>query len=235
MKSAYGCGFGLVLFGMLLVSPPPAHAHKRDFVWTYEWFTAAQGEKEVELWATDVPEENEFEAQVEFEYGVTDRWSVAPYAIFEKGAGDSFDLKGWKLEQRYRVGEFKEKRLLPAAYLEVKKEQDEPYELEAKAIFSRLSGDTNLALNLIAEKKLTAGEDTEIGYAMGASKNIAPKLRGTIEAFGNFKDPKHAIGPGLAYDIAPNQRLNINAGFGLNDRTDDLVVRVVYEFEMLPD
>ncbi|MBI3920897.1 MAG: transporter [Armatimonadetes bacterium] len=228
------CRLGIGLVGLLCLFSAPSHAHKRDFVWTYEWFTPTKGEKEIELWATHQFGADQLTTQAEFEYGVTDRWSIAPYVIFEKERGESLETKGWKLEQRYRFGNFKERHLLPAGYLELKKEEGAPYELETKAIFSHLDGNKNFALNLIAEKKLAGGEDIEVGYAAGVSKPIGGRTRGTIEAFGNFHDPKHAVGPGVAIDLAPNQRLNLNAAFGLNDRTDDLMLRLLYEYEWLP-
>src|SRR5207247_2241546 len=114
-----------------------AEAHRRYFTFTYDWFTPARNEKEVELLWTQTTG-GEADGSVEVEYGVTPRWTVAPYLLTKREHGGKFEVEGWRLEQRYRFGEHAQRKLLPAAYLEVNKEKGEPYELEAKAITSLL-------------------------------------------------------------------------------------------------
>src|SRR5689334_13812668 len=83
----------------------PAGAHERFFTYTYDWFTPAKDEKEVELWWTQ-KNGGVADGQVEFEYGVTDRYAVAPYLLLKREHGGAFSVEGWKLEQRYRLGKY---------------------------------------------------------------------------------------------------------------------------------
>jgi hypothetical protein len=97
---------GIAVLGVLAVaSAAPARADQRYFSHTYDWFTPSQGEKEIELYWT---QENggEADSQLEFEYGITNRWMVAPYLLMKREHGGDFEVEGWKLEQRSRLGTF---------------------------------------------------------------------------------------------------------------------------------
>jgi len=211
----------------------PVNAHKRDFVWTYEWFTPDKQEIEYEFWTTLQQNngDDKEEYWLEVEVPVTGRWVIAPYLLMENAEGEAFQLKGWKVEQRYRFGEFTRGRFLPAAYLEVKKEKDEPYEMEAKAIFTRIRGDENITLNLIAEKALTAGEEIELEYAAGYSRTWNKRSRWNVETFGNLRKDTYYVGPGVAVDLNAAQRIVFNAAAGLNKRSDDIRLRLIFEHE----
>src|SRR5207244_2414276 len=135
-------------------------------------------------------------------YGVTPRWTVAPYLLTKREHGGKFEVEGWRLEQRYRFGERAERQLLPAAYLEVNKEKGEPYELEAKAITSLLFKDAIWSFNLIAERKLEGGEDVEWGYSTGVARlTRVHGFRLGAELFGSFTDRQHFAGPVIGYSF----------------------------------
>lgn len=118
----------------------PAGAHERFFTRTYDWFTPSQGEKELELWWTQ-EDGGEADAMVEFEYGVTSRYVVAPYLLMKRSHGGDFEIEGWKLEQRYRFGNYARNRFLPAVYFELEKLNHQSFVLEGKFITSYLFGD----------------------------------------------------------------------------------------------
>src|SRR5207249_725608 len=143
----------LLAVAAILIAPP-AGAHERYFTYTYDWFTPSRGEREVEAWWTQ-KKGGEAAGQIEFEYGLTDRWLAAPYLLFEREHGGEFKLDGWKLEQRYRFGDLAYHKLLPTVYFEVAKEHGEPYELEAKLITSYLFGRRNsvCSTNLTCERE----------------------------------------------------------------------------------
>ncbi|MDQ2986333.1 MAG: hypothetical protein M3R13_06375, partial [Armatimonadota bacterium] len=113
-----------------------ASAHRRHFAYTYDWFTPHQGEKEFEVYWTDT-EGHPAQIQLELEYGITDRWMVAPYLVFDNSEGD-FDYAGWKVETKYRLGEQAFNRILPALYLELKKGEGEDEVIEGKFITTYL-------------------------------------------------------------------------------------------------
>lgn len=85
--------------------------------------------EEVELWWTQ-HEGGAATGLLEFEFGFTNRWTVSPYLIFEREPGEGVKVRGAKLEQRYRFGDFRVGQILPALYFEVKKEESEDWEVE---------------------------------------------------------------------------------------------------------
>ncbi|MBI3910374.1 MAG: hypothetical protein HY320_05505 [Armatimonadetes bacterium] len=221
------CG-GLLLVAALMVMGP-AHAHRRYFTFTYDWFTPARNEKEMEVWWTQ-ERAGKVDGWLEFEYGLTDRWVIAPYLLTEREHGGTWDVNGWKLEQRYRLGSFKERRLLPALYLEVKKENSEPYELEGKIITSFVTPRWVLSSNLILEQELTDGEPMEWGYATGISTIRGRGLRAGAELFGSFTKREHYAGPMLAYSLGSSTHMLLTTGLGLNHNSE-AKVRLVFEKE----
>ncbi len=218
--------------GMSLALQQPAQAHKRNFARTYEWFTPVPGEKEIEVWMTSEDKGKNWEPWLEYEFAITPRYAMGLYWTFKDDFPRQLQSTGWKWENRYRFGEFAPKRWLHAAYLEMKKQEAEPYELEAKWLLSRYTHkDEALAFNLIAEKELTSGEQVKWEYAAGWSRPVRENLRLGVEAFGEPKEKEHFLGPTLTYDINPTLRLVFSAGAGLTRQSDDLALRAVMEYE----
>lgn len=206
----------------------PADAHLRYFTYTYDWFTPWEGERELELWWTQT-EGGDAVWQLEFEYGVTRQYMVAPYLIFEREGGKTV-LKGWKLEQRYAFGEQVYERVLPAVYLEVKKERGEPYEIEAKLIGTYiLETGWVISANLIAERELASGAKVEWGYAAGVSRRISRNAWFGGEVFGDFAKNRHFIGPVAAWDVRRGQRLLGTVAVSLTGGPGQ--ARLIYEYE----
>src|SRR5205085_1293120 len=87
---------------------------QRYFVFTYDWNTPSQFEREIEFTYDHFRDGTGF-GQLEFEYGMTDRWLVAPYILFDQNHGKA-QVAGFQVEQRYRFGEFRYGRVLPAVY-----------------------------------------------------------------------------------------------------------------------
>jgi hypothetical protein len=237
------CLFGLG--GTFVGTVAPAHAHKRNFSYTYEWFTPQRGERELELWGTFKNESREWVNQLELEYGVTDRWVVAPYLLFGGQPGDRYRFLGYKFEQRYRFGQFKERHVLPAVYLELNKEgPGEPHRLESKAIFSWYRGPWAFSANAIAVKALEPGGKVEWEHACGLGRNVGRRWFLGGEVWGSFADKEHFAGPVLAFDLKPTARHGVHndytsrivatAGTGLgNGRSKDYQFRLVWEVEWL--
>lgn len=188
-----------------------AAADERYFSYTYDWFTPANFEKEMEFKYTGF-KGGGFLGEVEFETGVTDRWMIAPYLIFEKPEGGEARFQGFKLEQRFRFGDFAFGRLLPAAYLEVKKENDEPWEIEGKFIVSYMPDAAWIAsANLIAEQAVKSGERSEVGYSLGVTRIFSRFTLGA-EAFGNWKENEHFWGPSVGLRLGDRAKLIATAG-----------------------
>lgn len=181
-------------------------AHRRHFAYTYDWFTPHKGEKEFEVYWTD-GEGHPGRIQLELEYGITDRWVVAPYVVFDNSEGD-FDYAGWKLETKYRFGEQSFNKVMPAAYLELKKGEGKEMEVEAKLITTYLwAGGMVWSANLVAETALEGDEKVEWGYVTGVGTRIDSKWFLGAEAKGSITDDSHTAGPSFTYTFQPGTKV----------------------------
>jgi hypothetical protein len=197
----------------LVVAATPAAAHERYFTRVNDWFTPQKNEKELELYWTQEKGGN-VEGQLEFEYGVTSRYTVAPYLLFSREHGDKYDFTGLKLEQRYRFGNYAQNRILPALYLEVEKEESEPYKLEGKLITSYLFGDRYIwSNNFIFEGEVEDSAKVEFGYASGLNYTINRNWQAGVELFGNWTEDEHFFGPTIGYRFNQTTKVLLNAGF----------------------
>ncbi len=222
----------LSLAACLVLLSLPAQAHKRDFAWSYQWFTPFPGEKEIETWSTYKDSTSQWEHQLEYEFAASPRHAVGLYLLVDSGSDAGLDFHGWKWENRYRFGEFADDRWLPAAYLELKKERGESYEMEAKWLLSRYSsrGDA-LALNLIAERHLESGADVEWGLTAGWSRWMAPRWRVGFESKAEWEDDEYYVGPVFSLDLSPNSRVIASALKGLTADSEEVLFRVLTEYE----
>ncbi|MBM3474633.1 MAG: hypothetical protein FJX75_15320 [Armatimonadetes bacterium] len=221
-----------VLAAGSVLTAPPAHAHQRNFAYTYEWFTPFPGEDEIELWLTYNAEASTMDYWLEYETAVTDRYAQGVYVMFEDAPHSAFAWAGVKWEHRYCFGEFAADRWLHAAYLEWKKEPGEPHELEAKWLLSRYAQDDSvLAINLIAEKALEAGHPVEWGYAAGWNRPVGKDWRAGAESKGSFSEGEYYLGPNATFDLGNRSRIIGTALAGLTPASEDLSLRLVAEWE----
>ena len=183
-----------------------AGAHRRHFSYTYDWFTPHKGEKEFELYWTDT-EGHAAQIQLELEYGINDRWMVAPYLVFDNSGGD-FDYRGWKVETKYRFGEQAFGRILPAAYLEIKKNDGEEEVVEAKLITTYLWENGMVwSANLVAETALDGDEEVEWEYVSGMGRRLDEKWFLGAEVKGSLTEDSHSAGPSFTYTIKPGTKI----------------------------
>ena len=145
-----------------------ANATERYFTYTYEPETMPQGVTEFEQWVTlrtqkkvdegtRVDNFNLWELREEFEYGVTDNYSVSLYlntsaeSFRDAATGDDhsdFRFDGISIENRYMVLNPAEHPVGLALYLEPRYSGDEA-EIEEKIIFGQRLGDWKWAFNLV--------------------------------------------------------------------------------------
>ena len=78
-----------------------AQAHRRDFSFTYDWKQPSKGEVELESHTTYEGETDTLKQEIELEYGISDRLSVAPYIVFNCERGGQLKYHKWKVESRY--------------------------------------------------------------------------------------------------------------------------------------
>ena len=205
----------------LIAISGPADADERHFPFTYDWFQSARGEKEIALQTTSFGRDNFFKHELELEYGISQRFSIAPYFVFENGEGRSLHFDAFKVETRYQLGSFAQDRVLPGLYLEYEKATDEVGEFEGKLILSRYDrhgGD--VSFNYIFEQSLATGAKMEHIYSLGYSRPLrgARGLRGGVELIHELSTGKMNVGPSAGFE--PNRGTWILGGiyFPLNSR-----------------
>lgn len=205
---------GAALLGTLAASLP-AKASRRDFPFTYDWKQPSKGEKEIELKSRYRGSDNTFEQQIEFEYGITDRFMLAPYLVFERGPGEGLRYTEFKLESRYQLGKYQTGKILPGLYLEGVKPRRGAAEIEGKLILSRYGkkGD-NLSFNYIVERELESGAELEHEYSFGYVRPFGKgkrDVRGGFEWIHNLSSDRINAGPVIGF--APSEKTWITTGY----------------------
>jgi len=197
--------FIVFLFVLIGLAPRTAAQESPYFV-TYDHHLEEPGNLEIETFSTmGVPRsgQNFYAAPyMEFEYGVTGRWTSELYLEAQGTAGDSTVFTGWRFENRFRPLK-REHFLNPVLYVEyehiseasrIQKEivgggpdvtspnselhPVKARELETKLILSSTVHDWNVAGNFIVEKNLSESEGFEFGYALGFARPLASLASG---------------------------------------------------------
>lgn len=216
----------IVLF-LFLATIHLAAAQDTKFGQTYTWLTESKGEHEIEIKMTRA-DRNTWLSENEFETGVTDRLTIAPYLNFQF-ARQNPTLGGWSLETRYRFGDLKAKTLLPAIYLEPQELTGDPaMTLEGRLIGSYYPSDkfdVLLSGNLVMTRLMERSEAVGYGYAVGAVK-MQPKHWCGAEAYGSWADKSHFIGPTFGLKLKSSSAVIFNAGISLNKQ--DNYLKVIY-------
>ena len=247
----------LVLLGITLLAlslpATPAHADRRAYAATYEAVTAPKGELDVELWTTyaddgevlDGPPSKGFRNMLELEYGITDRWDMALYNMFDV-TSDSADTgyAGAKLETRYRLLPAGSWIVDPIIYFEFQllRHGDAREKFETKLILARDQGPWNVSFNIAAEAEhlVVGGWVPETEYAVGVSRELAgPAMKLGVEIFGKTeKDPGADVetfawaGPALSWATRFDGAMHglwvtVGAGRGITDQSDGLYARAI--------
>ncbi len=223
---------------LILLGVNSASADRRSYVWTYEYQTMPRGESELEYYlTTKVPDlnrtkdKNTWEHQVEYEYGLTDRWDISVYQRWQQTntqSDDKFEYTGTKVRTRYRFGEKGMYPLDTLLYLEYIRPDgsDAPEILEGKIILAKDFGRYNVAYNQILKAGINNEGGNENEYACGLSYEFSPSWKVGLESTGNFTEDKFYIGPTVSW---ASEKFWVGAGVlrGLNDRSDDLRFRLI--------
>ncbi len=233
-----------LVFAFLCVTNQ-AFAHMRKYVWTEIYQTLPQGGRELEYWTTlNVPNgnrtnENTWQYQSELEYGITGHWTIAHYESWkttnQSGEGKDFtNYRGFKFENKYRIGEKGQYWMDPLVYVEWATDpRNHPHEneIEAKVVLSKDLGKFNVSYNQIIESELGRGGRTEHNYSVGAGYEVADGIRVGGEFFGNYWKPgshrnEMSLGPTVSYE---GNYFWVAAGgaWAVNKNTDDVQARVI--------
>lgn len=223
-----------IIFGIT----PASYADKRSYVWTYEYMTMPKGMWELEAYVTSEVGNmhksniNTLKPQLELEYGITDKWDVAMYQVWEfknKRRENDSEYKGFKLRTRYKIGEKGQFFVDPLLYFEYIRDDDfsKANVGEVKLVLAKDIGNFNASYNQIVKRDLDRRGKTGNEYAAGLSYAFTPRLRVGLEAKGNYGTEKYALGPTLSYSFKKSF-IALGSVFGLNRRTDDLQTRMIF-------
>ena len=213
------------------------YADTRSYVWTYEYMTLPKGMWELETYVTsEIPNMhksniNSIKPQLELEYGITDRWDVAMYQMWEfKNKRSEFDseYKGFKLRTRYRIGEKGKFFVDPLLYFEYIRDDDfsKPNVGEVKLVLAKDIGELNVSYNQIIKRNLENEGKTNHDYAVGVSYGFLADFKLGLESKGSYNERKYAIGPTISW-VNSKFWISLGAAFGLNKITDDLQTRMI--------
>jgi len=232
---------GYVMLLLVLLGASLARGDRRSYVWTYEYMTMPKGHSELEYYLThkvtdfhDYDNKNTWQPQLEFEYGLTDRWDLAVYQRWQQtntDTDDKFEYTGTKLRTRYRIGEKGMYPLDTLLYLEYIKPDgsDAPEIMEGKLILAKDFGKLNVAYNQILKVGINNEGGNENEYAFGLSYEFNPSWKVGLETTGNYTEDKYYLGPTVSW-ASEKFWVGLGALRGLNDRSDDLKFRLIIGF-----
>ncbi|GEJ57250.1 hypothetical protein [Anaeromyxobacter diazotrophicus] len=233
----------------VLLAPAAARADRRYYGETYNAVTAPPGGLDVELWSTLTQpkagsgDRQFWRHQVELETGITPRWDVALYNVFDRVQGETLQYQATKIETRYRLSDYGEWFVDPVLYLEVKKEwtADKPLGFEGKLILGKDVGPLNVSVNALYELELIpgGGREHELGYATGLSYELAPWVRAGGEVFGAWHKAddagdwasEHYAGPAVSFAWGRTW-LVLAGGFGLTDTSQKNQLRAIFALQL---
>ena len=237
--------------GLAFIMSDNAWAHDRNYVFTEEYKTLPKNTFELESRTTlKVPDagisnENTWGYEGELEYGITDRWNIAHYEIWEteNQAGldddgipkkDTTRYEGFKFETKYRISDKGKLWVDMLFYLELKTKVRPEHRnnvLEGKIVLSKDFGKFNVTYNQIMESEVDNGGRAEHEFAVGMKYELFWDITVGAEAKGNYWKPgshrnELGLGPTIAYE---NRFFWIAAGvlFGANNASDDEQARLM--------
>jgi len=221
----------VALFGLM---PVCTRGDIRDFPFTYDWQQPARNEKELELHGAYFGASNLQVHQLEMEWGITDRFSAAPYVVFHNGGGRGFHLDAVKLETRYQLGTYASGRFLPGLYAEIEKAMDEPAELEAKLIVSRYDAAGNdLSFNYIVQRGLGTDGVTTHAYSVAfAGSPRRSDARLGVELIHDLSTGRMNAGPTIGFRPIPSIWMVTGYALPINGRENNRgEFRVIAEYQ----
>lgn len=194
-----------------------------------------QGEVELEARGVHGLDSGEYKTKVGIGYGVTSRWFVEGYLIGEKEDGD-FEVEEAELENKFQLTEQGRYWADFGLLVELEKAFDEDaWETKVGPLVQKQFGQVVATGNLLFEKKFgddVAESEWETLGSVQLKYRLGPNLEPGIEYYGD--EETHAVGPVL---LGANpfgmEHVKWEAGllFGLNDETEDNILRWQLEYE----
>lgn len=256
--------FQAALMGLTLAgSIAPAFAFDALRAKVYGYNTPEQGESEISYSAgyvmdsdqtmnyfgkSDLPREKLVSHTVEWEYGVTDRWTVSLYADFEQPKNEELKfIQTRSVVARYRFFNRGDRFFNPAVYFEyyVPREQyqgSQNEKLEARLILEKEMNNWELRINPIFEKPLSdLAEGLVLEYAAGIYRGMSPTISLGLEAYGeigqianpNSADAQtHYLAPAAEYKIKEGFAIGGSVALGQTKSSEDRIGKFFVEVEL---
>jgi len=241
---AIAAGTGILLVGLLLTAPRAEAAYK-----VYSPIVE-EGETAVELFGhrafdDDPAVDGSQEYKLELEHAPAWFWLTAIGAEYEKEPGHDLEATeiAWEnVFQLFAQGRYPVDLGLLVEYAH-SLEQGGHDKLEVGALLQKEFGASQLVLNLIAERDLTSGADTELEYALQYRWRGNPRFEPGIEVYGEFgevgdfgslDDHGHEAGPALFGKFKlGGGAIKYEAAwlFGLTADAADQTLRFLVEYE----
>ena len=229
----------------------PSEADLRDYLLNQGYSTAERGEFEVEtfndlhLHRANHSDTYASNHEVELEYGLTDHFQLAGYAVWawEQGAPVAYDQ--WKAEVKYRLADAGTLPLDLAVYLEYANQNGSPPDdsdtVEGKVILSKDWRQWNATVNLVAEKQIQHASAAAFEWTAGLNYGWTPRLStglelqetlGTRHDFGLHRTEHELyLMPTIGWSPTPHSKILIGPAFGLTRATDDVQIRTMVAIE----
>lgn len=241
---------GILVLGCVVGTAGVAEAHLRDYLVNQGYYTAKQGEFEIELFndlnLVNADDDDTYTSrhQIELEYGITDHLQAAYYEVYTWNRRNDWQRDQSKLELQYRFVEAGDWPVDVALYTEYKNpngsRETRSDAWENKLILSKTFGPWNWVGNLITEKNINTHSDWKLSYTTGVSYGLTPRTKlglefkeefGEIGQIGSRGTHKAQLVPGIYSSVTPNVRLLFGPAIGLTSASDDLQLRSIVEIE----
>ena len=214
-----------------------------EFIYFNNYF--AKSDLSQSFFGKTVDKEGHFSHSLEIEYGFTDRWTVAVYLDFEQPKGEGVKYTRTRgVFFRYRFFERGDRFFDTAVYFEYylpKKCYKDEEELEVRLILEKEMGKFKIALNPMFEKATSGsevGEGLKFNYASGLYYHFSQSIRGGLEFYGKMGElgrldfrrmsgQRHWLFPSFKFKFPGRIGLDVGAGFGLTEASDDLIVKAI--------
>lgn len=177
----------------------------------YQWDTPMQGWAEPALWNSwvarsdldyshygrTVGERGATAHSAEFEYGMTDRFTLSAYADYQSAPGMRLRHTATRLEGRYRLGDRYQRIVDPALYVEYSvpnAKYEAAQELEARLILQRDVEDFRLVLNPIVARSFRGENGSSGASGSGSSGGSTGERGGGSEMVGTERAGNRVVG-----------------------------------------
>ncbi len=168
--------------------------------------------------------------QLEFEYGLTDRWLTAVYGDFRQVPGEKLAFHGFKWENIYEVSSGAG---LYLEYVRPKTSLNKPDDMEFKLLLEGTTGQLVHTANVGFKKELgaDAASGAESVYSWRSRWHGDSEVAVSLEIYGSPSAGTHQAGPVLSGEIADQLDFEIGYLVGLDAASEDGVLKLILTHE----